>query len=84
MTKATPTGAGTRPSTDGTVDNMGAGEAFIPGSSDSSPAPTEAMSGKRQDAQSVEKDDSAPFSLTEDADAVKPEHRREQPSDQDR
>ncbi|MFE8646329.1 hypothetical protein ACFX58_14685 [Sphingomonas sp. NCPPB 2930] len=84
MSKVTPTGAGTRPSTDGTVDNMGAGEAFIPGSSDSGPAPTEAMSGKRQDAQSVEKDDSAPFALTEDADAVKPEHRRERPSDRDR
>ncbi len=84
MSKVTPTGAGTRPSTDGTVDNMGAGEAFIPGSSDSGPAPTEAMSSKRQDAQSVEKDDSAPFALTEDADAVKPEHRRERPSDRDR
>lgn len=84
MSKVTPTGSGTRPSTDGTVDNMGAGEAFIPGSSDSSPAPTEGMSGKRQDAKSVEKDDSAPFGLTEDADAVKSEHRREKPSDRDR
>lgn len=84
MSKVTPTGAGTRPSTDGTVDNMGAGESFIPGSTDSSPAPTEAMSAKRQDAQSVEKDDSAPFGLTEDAGTVKSEHRREKPSDRDR
>jgi len=80
---ATSTGDGTRPTTDGTVDNIGAGSAFNPNGHDS-PAPTERFADKKSDAETVEKDDSAPFGLTEDADDVVSEQRREKPSDRDR
>jgi hypothetical protein len=88
MGTGTQSGSGTRPSTDGTIDNMGAGEAFLPGSPDSSaPAPRERMSEKRADAQSVEDDDSAPFGLTESAKSIRKDDSRDdqaEMSDQDR
>ena len=74
-TMGTSTGDGTRPTTDGTVDNIGAGSAFNPNGNDS-PAPRERLSDKKSDAESVEKNDSAPLGLTESADTVKPENRR--------
>lgn len=88
MGKATQSGAGTRPVTDGTVDNIGAGEAFLPDSPGSSaPAPRERMSDKRADAESVEKNGSAPFGLTESAESIRSDDSRDdtaEPSDQDR
>ncbi|MCZ2496497.1 hypothetical protein GN316_06990 [Xylophilus sp. Kf1] len=79
----TSTGDGTRPSTDGTVDNMGAGSGFNPRGHDM-PAPKEKMAEKKSDAASVENDDSAPLGLTENADKVAPEDRPEKPSDRER
>lgn len=73
-------GAGTRPTTSGTIDNIGAGETFQPGTSDHGPAPTQRMADKRDDAQSVENDDSAAFGLTEDADDVRPDARHPKPA----
>ena len=77
------TGDGTRPTTDGTVDNIGAGSSFNPNGNDG-PAGKERMAEKKTDAKSVENDDSAPLGLTDQADTVAPEHRREKPSDRDR
>ena len=83
MGTANQSGAGSRPVTDGTVENIGAGEAFIPGSPDSSaPAPTERMSDKRADAQSVEDDGSAPFGLTESADRIRGDDSRDDQAEQ--
>jgi len=79
----TSTGDGSRPMTDGAADNIGAGSSFNPSGNDG-PAPKERAGEKRSDAESVEKDGSAPFGLTEDADKVASEHRREKPSDRDR
>lgn len=64
-------GDGSRPTTDGGVDNIGAGEKFASSSSaageaDSAPAPAEAMARKRKNAQASRHDDSAPFGLRED------------------
>jgi len=88
MGKIMQSGSGTRPVTDGTIDNIGAGEAFLPNSPDSSaPAPTERMSDKRADAQSVEDDGSAPFGLTESAESIRSDDSRDdqaEMSDQDR
>ena len=88
MSTGTQSGSGTRPVTDGTVDNLGAGEAFLPGAPGSSaPAPRERMGDKRADAQSVEDDGSAPFGLTESADAIRGDDSRDdeaEMSDQDR
>jgi len=74
--------------TDGAVENIGAGEAFLPHSPGSSaPAPTERMADKKADAESVEKDGSAPFGLTESADAIRSDDSRDDEaelSDQDR
>jgi hypothetical protein len=73
MSKTIPTGAGTRPTTDGTVDNIGAGSGFDPKRPDvDRPAPRERMGDRRADAASVEQDDSAPLGLTEDARDVRP------------
>jgi len=79
----TSTGDGSRPVTDGKVDNLGAGSSFNPSGNDG-PAPKEKASEKRSDAVSVENDDSAPMGLTEDAEDIIPEHRREKPSDRER
>jgi len=67
----TSSGDGTRPSTDGGVDNMGAGESFTgrksaAGEDVSGPGPTERMQGKRRDVQGTKEDDSAAFDLRED------------------
>lgn len=59
-------GDGTRPTTDGGVDNIGAAGSFIPGKgSSNSPAPVERMREQRKDKASVKDDDSAPLGLTE-------------------
>jgi len=79
----TSTGDGSRPTTDGTIDNIGAGSSFNPSGNDG-PAPKERLAEKKSDAASIEKDDSAPFHLTEDADTTEPEHRRETSSDRER
>jgi len=79
----TSTGDGSRPTTDGTVDNIGAGSGFNPNGHDM-PAPREKLSEKKSDAASVENDDSAAFGLTEDAKDIVPEHRPETPSDRER
>ncbi|MDM0117252.1 hypothetical protein QTI66_34595 [Variovorax sp. J22R133] len=64
-------GDGTRPSTDGGVDNMGAGEKFSSsrnrvGEDVAGPAPVERMRDKKRDVQGTKADDSAPFGLTQD------------------
>lgn len=63
-------GDGTRPTTDGGVDNIGAGEKFATGTSaageqDSAPAPAERMAGKRKNAEASRHDGSAAFGLRE-------------------
>ncbi|BEP49025.1 MULTISPECIES: hypothetical protein [Variovorax] len=64
-------GDGSRPTTDGGVDNIGAGDKFASSSSaageqDSAPAPAERMARKRKNAEASRHDDSAPFGLRED------------------
>lgn len=65
-------GDGSRPTTDGTVDNIGAGEAFAPkengkGQGDvSKPAPTERMADKRKNVEATKADGSDAFGLHED------------------
>jgi hypothetical protein len=64
-------GDGTRPTTDGGTDNIGAGEKLVTkrteaGTEISSPAPKERMSGKRMDVESSRHDDSAAYNLRED------------------
>lgn len=66
----TGTGDGTRPTTSGGVDNIGAGEKFstaktAAGESPSGPEPTDHMPAKRT-VETTRHDDSAPFGLTED------------------
>jgi len=68
-------GEGTRPTTSGGVDNIGAGEKFTQsksaaGEPDTGPAPKERMQDKRQDAEASRHDDSAPFNLRENLDPV--------------
>ena len=63
-------GDGSRPTTDGTVGNIGAAEKFSTqrnavGEEVSEPANPEAMSHKRQDAESARHDDSDSFNLHE-------------------
>lgn len=79
----TSTGDGSRPTTDGTVDNIGAGSGFKPDGHDT-PAPKARISERKSDAQSVEQNDAAPFGLTEDAKDIAPENRPEKPSDRER
>jgi len=72
-------GDGTRPTTAGGVDNIGAGERFAAGSSDageqdSAPAPAERMARKRKNVEATRHDDSAAFGLTED---LRPETNQE-------
>ncbi|MEJ7688562.1 MAG: hypothetical protein WKG52_17180 [Variovorax sp.] len=64
-------GDGTRPTTDGGTDNIGAGEKFLSttnaaGENVSGPAPAERMGNKRKDAEAAKHDDSAAFDLKED------------------
>ena len=80
-TPQTGSGDGTRPTTSGGVDNIGAGEKFAAGSSaagteTSGPAPAEQMAAKRKNAESSARDDSAPFYLRQDD---TPETNREPP-----
>ena len=68
-------GDGTRPVTDGTADNIGAGEKFATGRSaaggeNTGPAPAERLQGKRTDVASSKKDDSVPFYLRGDPEPV--------------
>ena len=59
-------GDGTRPTTDGGVDNVGAAGGFTPGKGGANtPAPGEKMSEARKDKKSVKGDDSAPLGMTE-------------------
>jgi len=65
------TGDGSRPTTDGGVDNLGAGESFSghrneAGEDVSGPAPQERMQARRKSAEAARQDDSAAFGLTED------------------
>lgn len=76
-------GDGTRPTTDGGVDNIGAAGSFTPGKgSSNAPAPVERMSQNKKDKASVEVDDSAPLGLPESTETtpntepVKPESER--------
>ncbi|WPG40192.1 hypothetical protein [Variovorax sp. EBFNA2] len=66
-------GDGSRPTTDGTVDNIGAGEAFVPKDKGkhtsgevSKPAPAERMAGKRKNVEATKADGSDAFGLHED------------------
>lgn len=57
-------GDGTRPTTDGGVDNIGAAGSFTPGQADTNaPGPKERMTEKKRDKASVKADDSAPLDL---------------------
>ena len=60
--QVTGSGDGTRPVTDGTADNIGAGEKLNPGG----PAPKELMQDKRADAAADKKDDSVPLGIRSD------------------
>ncbi|MBT2322007.1 hypothetical protein J7E62_06520 [Variovorax paradoxus] len=73
MSKKAPggTGDGSRPTTDGGVDNIGAGEKFSgtrtqAGEEATGPAPAERMADKRKNVEATRHDDSAPFGLNED------------------
>lgn len=75
-------GDGTRPTTDGGVDNIGAGEKFVTkrdaegGEIDGGPAPHERMGSRRRDVESSANDDVAPFELHED---LRPDPNTETP-----
>ena len=76
-------GDGSRPTTSGGVDNIGAGEKFSAettpaGTQPSGPAPAERMAAKRKNVEATKHDDSAPFYLTED---LTPETNVEPPRD---
>ncbi len=59
-------GDGTRPTTDGGVDNIGAAGTFTPGKGSSNePAPREKMSENKKDKASIKQDDAAPLGMTE-------------------
>jgi len=69
--QVTASGEGTRPSTDGGIDNIGAGEKLTTqrtaaGDEVGGPAPNERMNAKRADVESTANDDSAAFELHED------------------
>ncbi len=71
MSNVKSSGDGTRPSTDGGVDNIGAGEKFAAkktavGGDLSAPGPRERMQDRKANAEGTKHDDSAPFHLTED------------------
>ncbi|VTU39357.1 hypothetical protein H6CHR_05455 [Variovorax sp. PBL-H6] len=82
-TPGTTSGDGTRPTTSGGTDNIGAGEKFSgkraeggSGSEDTGPAPPERMAAKRKNAEASEHDGSAAFGLRED---MEPETNKEPP-----
>ena len=68
-------GEGTRPVTDGGVDNIGGASSFTPGKpsspADSAPKPHEKMAEKKADSASMKEDDSAAFGLRETPDHSK-------------
>jgi hypothetical protein len=71
MSNVKSSGDGTRPSTDGGVDNIGAGEKFSTrktavGGDLSESGPRERMQDRKANAEGTKHDDSAPFHLTED------------------
>lgn len=75
------TGDGTRPTTDGGVDNIGAGEKFTiernaAGGEVSSPGPKERMQERNSDVEGTKQDETASFGLRED---LTPETNKEQP-----
>jgi hypothetical protein len=76
--QVTNSGEGTRPTTDGGVDNIGAGEKFTgkqtPGGDVSGPAPKERMSDKRADVANSKRDDLDEFGMHEE---LEPETNRE-------
>lgn len=59
-------GDGTRPATDGGVDNMGGGRKFKPGGAETAPAPPEGMAEARLNAEATRHDESAALGLAED------------------
>lgn len=65
-------GEGSRPTTDGGVDNVGGANSFTPGqaspTSKNSPKPSEKMEEKKADKDSMKQDDSAPADLPESPD----------------
>lgn len=67
-------GDGSRPTTDGTVDNIGAGKAFSTDNGKegemSKPAPVERLSEKRKNAEATRADGSDAFGLHEDLDTA--------------
>lgn len=68
MTRLNTSGSGTRPTTDGGVDNIGAAGTFVPGrGSVDAPVPAEKMRESKQDAASARRDDSAPLGLKQAA-----------------
>ena len=68
-TNSLSSGDGTRPTTDGGVDNIGAAGSFTPGKGGAdAPAPPEKMSESKKDKASVKRDDSAPMGLTQSVD----------------
>jgi len=70
-TNSLSSGDGTRPTTDGGVDNIGAAGSFTPGKGGANaPAPREKMSELKKDKASVKRDDSAPLGLTESIDST--------------
>ncbi len=59
-------GDGTRPTTSGGVDNIGAGKRFKRKKANlNSPAPNEKKSENKKDSKSLAEDDSAPLGLTQ-------------------
>lgn len=71
MSNVKGSGDGTRPTTDGGTDNIGAGESFTgkknaAGEDVAGPAPTERKQSKRSDAEGAKTDESAAFNLHED------------------
>ena len=76
-------GDGTRPTTDGGIDNIGAGESFTgkrtaAGEEVTGASPRERMQDKRADAEGTKHDDSAAFNLNENltSAASKDENKR--------
>jgi len=71
-------GDGTRPTTSGGVDNIGAGEKFTgkqtPGGDVAGPAPQERMGEKRNDVRNSKQDDLDKFGMRED---LEPDTNRE-------
>ncbi len=83
-------GDGTRPTTDGGIDNIGAGEKFstertAAGGEVSAPGPVERAGAKRMNVESTRRDDSAPFGLHENLTPdSNMEPRSETPPDRER